>query len=203
MTIGTFLGFGSYSFGISQKLSAHSRFARSLEDPAGFNRALRNINTRLGGPDHFPYGVPEKREEGMTIAFEPGPTDQSKDPHINKSSTAAGEPGEDWTGSAVQNEIDRNQAQQPDQSRVQRPPSKWEEIRAANNKSGSLSSWDIIRQNHERNRGIGADSTGDRHNSTDLDSSINKSEKQWDSRALDEAQFEAVLEAERRRASRV
>lgn len=40
--------------------------------------------------------------------------------------------------------------------------------------------------------------------SPDLNSSIaiDKNEKQWESRAFDESQFEAVLEAERRRASR-
>ena len=50
----------------------------------------------------------------------------------------------------------------------------------------------------------GAEGTYDRGGSPDPDSStpIDKNERQWDSRASDEAQFEAVLEAERRRASR-
>lgn len=52
--------------------------------------------------------------------------------------------------------------------------------------------------------GARADGTYDRDGSPDIGSSaaVDKSEKQWDSRAFDEAQFEAVLEAERRRASK-
>ena len=48
------------------------------------------------------------------------------------------------------------------------------------------------------------DASHDPDNSPDLDPSTttDKNDKRWDGRALDEAQFEAVLEAERRRASR-
>ena len=109
-------------------------------------------------------------------------------------------------------------AQQTRQGSIQRPTGKWDEIRAANNKAGTLSSWDLIRQSHERNKtpplssqsttrsgNPNGSSTGeDRYNSPDLDSSvtIDENERKWDKRALDEAQFEAVLEAERRRASK-
>jgi len=46
--------------------------------------------------------------------------------------------------------------------------------------------------------------TGEGEDSNDLDQSvaIDKKEKKWDNRASDEVQFEAVVEAERRRASR-
>lgn len=114
-------------------------------------------------------------------------------------------------------------ARPTDQPSVQRPPSKWDEIRAVNNKGGTLSSWDLIRQSHERNKMSppsssqpsthssnpvgGAAREGGIHGSHDspgLDSSIAIDEdgKKWGKRALDEAQFEAVLEAERRRASK-
>lgn len=48
-----------------------------------------------------------------------------------------------------------------------------------------------------------ADGTYNRDGSPDLDSSVtvDKDEKRWDNRAFDEAQFEAVLEAEKRRTS--
>lgn len=275
MTISTFLGIGSYTFGFNQKLTAHFRFARSLENPAGFNQALRNINARLRGPEHFPYGVPERREESVGVALGPGVTALSKNPNANKLSLETTESGEDWTFSQSQEEPDQNQgespyvtirfhascvipgagecdgfrkrpcaltvftwlpmngliltkfrllAQQTGQPSVKRPPSKWDEIRTANNKAGSPSSWDLIRQNHERNKmslspssqsstrshtpaggAAGTDNPYDRDGSPGLDSpvAIDKSEKQWDSRAFDEAQFEAVLEAERRRASKV
>lgn len=104
---------------------------------------------------------------------------------------------------------------------MQRPSSKWGEIRAANNKAGAPSSWDLIRQNHERNRitppsspqsshpsdpNGGRNTEGgiyDPYNSPDSHSTtaIDEHEKKWDKRALDETQFEAVLEAEKRRTS--
>ncbi|KAF9650044.1 hypothetical protein BDM02DRAFT_3268241 [Thelephora ganbajun] len=261
VTIGTFLGLGSYTFGFNRKLAAHFRFARSLENPAGFNRALRNINARLGGPEHFPYGVPERRGELIGVALGPGVTALSKNPNVNKLPLETTEPGEDWAVSSSQEQPDQNQipfppaptnamntkqsytlipfnftspeciwsylkylflAHQASQPSVQRPPSKWDEIRAANNKAGSASSWDLIRQSHERTKmslppssqsptrprnstgdAATADGTHDHDDSPDLDSSIaiDRNQKQWDTRAFDEAQFEAVLEAERRRAS--
>jgi hypothetical protein len=105
VTISTFLGVGSYTFGFNQKLTAHFRFARSLENPVGFNRALRNINVHLGGPEHFPYGVPERREEVVGIV--PGPI--SKSPNVDKSPLETTEPGEDWALSQSQEEPDQNQ----------------------------------------------------------------------------------------------
>ena len=110
MAISTFLGAGSYTFGFNQKLTAHSRFARSLENPAGFNRALRNINTRLGGPEDFPYGVPERREESMGVALGPGVTALSKNSNANKSPFETTEPEEDWALSQSQEEPDQNQS---------------------------------------------------------------------------------------------
>lgn len=260
MTISTFLGIGSYTFGFNQKLSAHFRFARSLENPTGFNQALRNINARLGGPEHFPYGVPELREESIAVALGPGVTALSNDKKPRLETT---ESGEDWSFPPSQEEPDQNQckflyviaaicasclaqsaptdakaggkmfraltlfaspststfdltkfsAQQTSQPNAQRPPSKWDEIRAANNKSGSPSSWDLIRQNHERNKMSLSQSQSSAHSrnpagradGTEASNSsiaIDKNEKQWENRAFDESQFEAVLEAERRRASR-
>lgn len=110
MAISAFLGVGSYTFGFNQKLTAHSRFARSLENPAGFNRALRNVNTRLGGPDYFPYGVPERREELMSVALGPSVAVPSNNPNINKSSLETTEPTDDWV-SQSQEESDQNRYQ--------------------------------------------------------------------------------------------
>ena len=109
VTISTLLGFGSYTAGFNQKLAGHFRFARSLENPAGFNRALRNINTRLGGPEHFPYGVPERREELMDVALGPGVTALLKDSHANGPPFETTESEEGW---AVQ-ETDQHQSTSP------------------------------------------------------------------------------------------
>lgn len=218
VTIGTFMGFSSYTFGFNQKLSAHFKFARSLENPKGFNQALRNVNTRLGGPEQFPFGVPERREELMSVTLGPGVTSLSKDTNVNASAHETTEPNEGWNASPSQDGLDQNQAQQTRQGAVQRSPSKWDEIRTANNKTGAPTSWDLIRQSHERNKmppppsaqsstsrssagGTIREGTYEPYGSPDLDSSLGIDENKWDKRALDEAQFEAVLDAERRRAS--
>ena len=117
VTISTFLGFGSYTFGFNQKLTAHFKFARSLEDPAGFNRALRNINTRLGGPEHFPYGVPERREELMGIALGPSVAASSKDSSVSEPPLETTESGEVWSGEATP-ESDQNQSKSSEASYV-------------------------------------------------------------------------------------
>jgi hypothetical protein len=102
VAISTFLGFGSYTFGFNQKLTAHFRFARSLEDPAGFNRALRSVNARLGGPEHFPYGVPERREDLMSVVLGPRVTASSMDPSVSSLPLETTEPGEDLVASRFQ-----------------------------------------------------------------------------------------------------
>lgn len=69
---------------------------------------------------------------------------------------------------------------------------RWEEIRAANaRKAGQSSSWDALRQNHERSRMQGQNgAAGADRLSGETD------------RAQEQAQFDALLEAERRIASR-
>lgn len=109
MAISTFLGFSSYTLGFNQKLSAHFKFARSLENPTGFNRALRNINARLGGPEHFPFGVPERREELMGVVLGPGVVALPKDPNANGSTRDTTELGEDWAASSSSEEQGQSQ----------------------------------------------------------------------------------------------
>ena len=106
----TLLGFCSYSIGFNQKLSAHIKFARSLDNPAGFNQALRNINARLGGPEHFPYGVPERREEVLGAALGPPVATSST---ITGSIPETTEPTEGWAVSPFQEEPDQNQGEYP------------------------------------------------------------------------------------------
>jgi hypothetical protein len=67
------------------------------------------------------------------------------------------------------------------------PPSRWDEIRAANARNAAQqSSWDALRQNHERNQ---VARTDDAYSSTEND------------RAQEQARFDAMLEAERRSSS--
>lgn len=51
-----------FAYGFKQKLDAHRKFARALENPAGFNRALQGVNLRLGGTAPWNYGVPVRED---------------------------------------------------------------------------------------------------------------------------------------------
>lgn len=65
---------------------------------------------------------------------------------------------------------------------------RWDAIRTANARSaGRNSTWDTLRQNHEREKVVGIDEA----------SSTNESD-----RAREQAQFDAMLEAERRAENR-
>lgn len=109
MAISTFLGFGGNVAGFSQNLSTHFKFARSLENPVGFNRALRNVNARLGGPEHFPYGVPERQEDLMGVAAGPVVGALPRDTTVGGSTRDNTEPGEGWTVSSSPGELDQSQ----------------------------------------------------------------------------------------------
>jgi len=75
--------------------------------------------------------------------------------------------------------------------------SRWGQIRAANSNTGHLSSWDTIRQAHEHNRVQSPSSSrSQQHEALDFE------RKEESTRALDEARFDAMLEAERRRTPR-
>lgn len=69
--------------------------------------------------------------------------------------------------------------------------SRWEQIRGGSN-GGPVSSWDAIRQNHERSR-IQGDSRPD---------APSLAQPEETTRTADEVQFELMLEAERRRSQR-
>ena len=66
--------------------------------------------------------------------------------------------------------------------------SKWEQIRAANSHASRNSSWDAIRQNHERNH-INPGNTDDYDYET--------RRTRYEDRAEEQAKFDALLEKER------
>ena len=74
------------------------------------------------------------------------------------------------------------------------PPSivssnKWEQIRAANSRTSRNSSWDAIRQGHERSRVINLGNTDDHDYET--------RQTGYEDRAEEQAKFDALLEKER------
>jgi hypothetical protein len=59
---GSMVSSAGFGYGFKQKLDAHRKFARALENPAGFNRALQGVNLRLGGTTPWNYGVPVRED---------------------------------------------------------------------------------------------------------------------------------------------
>jgi hypothetical protein len=140
------------------RLRAHSEFVKSLEDRNGFIKSLSNVDRRLGGA-------------GSTKAYldEANIQEAVRFPEAGQSSSQLTSP-ESATATATNSPLNR-----------------WDEIRKANARgSAQNSSWDALRQNHERNRVAG----------TNEASSFTESD-----RAQEQANFDAMLEAERRRGS--
>lgn len=75
------------------------------------------------------------------------------------------------------------------------PASRWDEIRAANARGAKPSSWDTLRQGHERTKG----QVSDNLISNQAPSMTNDADAE---RAQEQARFDAMLEAERKAAGR-
>jgi len=68
-------------------------------------------------------------------------------------------------------------------------PTRWDQIRSANSRKSSNSSWDVIRQNHERTRIL--------HSSSNDGQTEGGVDERNDDRAAEQARFNAMLEKER------
>lgn len=72
-SVGTLTATFGYAWGFKNKLDGHRKFAGSLEDPAGFNRALEQVNLRLGGTTPWNYGVPTAEDDRFRVVIENKP----------------------------------------------------------------------------------------------------------------------------------
>ncbi|KZT72763.1 hypothetical protein DAEQUDRAFT_735764 [Daedalea quercina L-15889] len=173
-------GFVGAMWGQFRRAEAHASFTRLLEDPVAFSQALENVNRRTGGTRPLGWTIQRAREvaqrEGMhgnTAA----PTDDgwASEPVVSDQAMNAASANRPTSAST------------PDAQ--SRSKSRWEEIRAANARSGvQQSSWDVLRQSHERSKVKGSAQGG------------RSSEEP--PRTDEQAQFDALLEAERRTAGR-
>ncbi|KAG1755188.1 uncharacterized protein EDB91DRAFT_1233942 [Suillus paluster] len=148
-------------FGQVRQVLAHRQFTEALENPGGFIEALQNIDRRLGGDGHLGFTLERIRKDGARLDDTATSGSREHGPEMVTGSTQAAQ-----------------------------PKNRWEEIRAVNARSsGYVSSWDTIRQRHERNRLPNSTSS----QSHDLPPSAS------DDRAAEQAKFDAILEAERSR----
>jgi len=161
----TTASFAGLFIGHMMSISAHFSFVRSIENPAGFSMALDNIQRNIGGFS-LPGPVIVRQSEKLTIDHD------SESPASESSPTASHE--------ASSNTM-RTDALAP----LTVSSSKWEQIRANSNVSRN-SSWDAIRQSHERNHVI---NPGDTDNCD--------YETRYEDRAKEQAKFDALLEKER------
>jgi len=149
------LSTSSVLYGEYRRNRAHQTFIRSLDNIKGFIQALENVNTKAGGG---------KPIFGGTV-----------NTNANDMESSGIEDGD-------------IQSQEPDKKRPATPTARtpsvlrWEQIRAANARTtGQNSSWDALRQKHERSI-ISASSANERDD--------NVSDEQ--------ARFDAMVEADKK-----
>jgi len=212
--------------GQTQRAVAHMNFNKKLENPNGFAQALQNVNIRTGGVKPLDWTLPnvkvkDRRGPEATI---PAPSEESEG--VEQSSPEGWEPVDDGDNTTV---VTRPAPSSTEESVTVGPSSqssgplsksRWDELRAANAKSTAVnSSWDALRQTHERQRitpnndnsSSSTSSTTDAFTDTPFtrvqssQSNTNTLQTQTaappdDERTIDQAHFDAMLEAERKMA---
>ncbi|KAI1793943.1 hypothetical protein LXA43DRAFT_884595 [Ganoderma leucocontextum] len=179
-----------YGFGLFHYFRQHRKFAENLDDRQAFLLVLENVNKRLGNQSSlfpqleeqklFETIMNRKQENGEVLSpdveFVPD-TDSTTDgvaPSAGASSRPAKVAEDAYT----------------------RPTSTWEGIREANaQNTGRHSSWDELRQSHERQRVAESARVPVQH----IQNSNSPSEIE-DHRVKAQAEFDAILEAERKAA---
>ncbi|KAH9486847.1 hypothetical protein JR316_0000912 [Psilocybe cubensis] len=122
-------GFFGYTVGKFLCLNAHYNFVRSLENPGGFDRAMENIKGKLDS--YVPDGPIIQR------IYEPSPTDNVYGAQVPQHESGLMLPTAPDSPSSPQ-------------APIPKPISRWDQIRNANSRSATASSWDALRQKHEK-----------------------------------------------------
>ncbi|TBU34518.1 hypothetical protein BD311DRAFT_746308 [Dichomitus squalens] len=189
-TVVTVSAVSGYGIGLWHYFRFHRQFALELEDRQAFLLVLENVNKRLGNQSTL---FPQLDERKM---FET----------IMKRKQENGEVLSD--GAELLADTDSPTAPSdairasPAKEAPVRPKSTWEAIREANaQNAGKHSSWDELRQRHERRRvsDSGQASVG-RDQVSDSDSTSPTTSEIEDPRAQAQKEFDAILEAERKAA---
>jgi len=166
----TTASFAGFVIGHVMSLSAHYNFVRSIENPAGFSQAIDNIQKNTGS---FPPPGPVIIRQGGKWAVDHDPDA----PPLDTSPVTREQPATPTTTVASD-------------THPIKPVSKWDQIRAVNSRLSTNSSWDAIRQNHERARVATSSATGE---GGDEDFERTRG----DDRAAEQARFDELLEKER------
>ncbi|KAL9716156.1 hypothetical protein Ac2012v2_000601 [Leucoagaricus gongylophorus] len=162
---------GSTVLGNAYVVKSHFDFVRSLDNPGGFSRAVDHIQKQSGlSLPSSPIIVRKyNTEEDLHGNIENSQEFASLDP------TAETSP--DCQSTQTQNSSPGTEA---------RPSSRWDQIRTANATTTASSSWDALRQQHEKTHVQRHNTHADQHTNT-----------QTDDRITEQARFDALLEKER------
>jgi len=162
-------GVVGYNIGLFIKMNNHARFVQAMDNPAGFAHALDNVQTRFGF----------KMDGPRLYIIHSGPTldDSDKDHQVLPASEMLSNSSEPVPDSPSTPETAKHQ-------------STWDQIRAANSHTARSSSWDVLRQSHERAR------VQQRGDIADIIPDTNVTGDASD-RAIEQARFDALLEKER------
>ncbi|EJF67044.1 hypothetical protein DICSQDRAFT_47689 [Dichomitus squalens LYAD-421 SS1] len=174
-TVVTVSAVSGYGIGLWHYFRFHRQFARELEDRQAFLLVLENVNKRLGNQSTL---FPQLDERKMFETIMKRKQENGEVLSDGAELLADADPPTD--GVAPSDAIRAS----PAKDAPARPKSTWEAIREANaQNAGKHSSWDELRQRHERRR-----------------VSDSGRESIEDPRAQAQKEFDAILEAERKAA---
>jgi len=173
------------TFGAFRFFLAHHQFANALEDPDRFVTALNHVDRRLGGSGEAASGFQTMRSDYARVKAQ-----QPADIGVASQHTPGPEMVRDEDWSQQQHDTDPSgNVSKPAEASHASPASKWEDIRNANARNvGRQTSWDVLRQRHERSKLPNSTSPPDGSPAGNTDE-----------RTAAQARFDALLEAERRK----
>ncbi|OSD03574.1 hypothetical protein PYCCODRAFT_1466946 [Trametes coccinea BRFM310] len=177
-----------YGIGLVHYIRQHKNFARQLQDREAFLIALDNVNRRIGNNvplfpqmdrDRILARVKARREENGEV--------------LDTGVEIVSDIGDSTDRTALTDNLGSQDSVSEPQEPTGRPKSTWQAIRDANARnSGRHSTWDELRQRHERQRAPGRQQARQNEPTEEVE----------DPRAQAQAEFDAILEAERKAAGR-
>ncbi|EPQ60720.1 hypothetical protein GLOTRDRAFT_135354 [Gloeophyllum trabeum ATCC 11539] len=215
-TVAFFTGILGYGVGEAYRIRSHIRFAKSLENPAGFERAVENVFHRIDGMpqvkvrlpvehrNRSDWGVGAKEDDPVGLGMEPGKeveegfmVERMED--ADQPSTGTQYPA---TLPSISTDAQPRQSSQAE-SDSSRSTSKWDQIRAANAGQGSQSAWEALRRRSlpPSNPSSSQGTPGTRIPSGSNVQVLVIDEDQDPERVVEQKRFDEMLEAERRRAA--
>ncbi|KAJ3490576.1 hypothetical protein NLI96_g1355 [Meripilus lineatus] len=202
-------------YGQVKRAQAHWNFGQQLENPTGFIQALENVNVRTGGTKPLGFTIlgAERRAaavEQQSNANDSGMVQESQESERWHSSERAAVSTGEAPSQSMSTQAPIQTPPVPQEPTTSRPTTRWDEIRMANARgSAKDSSWEALRQSHERDRVSEASpSPPDIYDNNQQQQQQQQQQKlqqhqpsgtlRDQERTKEQAKFDALLEAERK-----